>query len=283
MKKRRKLTAALLAAAVAMSGAISSCGIKTVAGPDLAEPVIVRELCWFSQDYFRFYYISDYESDGWKAVKDIQVPALGDAEFDIATQDTGYEKYGLSYAEVLLDQPVKKDTVIEEVVITWEDGTKTRAKIGRAVLLAGVTDEMLSGGEAGFDTLIESGGWVDASHDGADTAYTDEYAGFEAAQPRRITGVNLPSKKAWKLVEAMEIDGSSKVQNGKADPLNYEKGESYNIEWTLGEGADPYGVVQIPAAVMAEKNGKEAAVAVFTISKAIGFQEDLTRYLKQVL
>ena len=283
LKKKRKLTAVLLAAALMMSGIGAGCGIRTVAGPDLEGPVIVKELCWFSQDHFRFSYIWDYGSDDWKAVKRIQVPALGDAEFDIATEDTGYEKYGLSYAEVLLDEPVKKDTVIEEVIITWEDDTKTRAKIGRAVLLAGVTDQLLTGDGKDFDTLVESGSWTDVNHDGEDAAYADEYVGFAAKQSRRITGVQLPSKKAWKLINAMDIDGSSVLENGKSDPLNYEKGESYNLGWTLGEGADPYGFVQIPAAVMAKKNGKEEAVSVFTITKTISTQDDLTRYLKQVL
>lgn len=284
LKGKSKLTAVLLAAALMMIAAGTGCEIRTVPGPDLEKPLIVKELCWFSQDYFRFYYICDYESkEGWRAVKDIQVPALGDAGFTVASQDEGYEKYGLSYVEVILDEPVKKDTVIAEVVITWEDDTKTTAKIGQAVLLAGVTDRLLSGEEKGFDTLVESGGWTEAHHDGEDTEYAEDYAGFETNAARRITGVQLPSKKAWKLIDAMNIDGASNVRNGKADPLNYDKDECYNVAWTLGEGADPYGFVQIPAAVMAENNGKKEAVAVFTITKSICCQEDLTRYLKQVL
>ena len=276
MKKNKKLVAVLLAAAVTMAAAGAGCGIRTVQGPDLEEPVIVEELCWFSEDQFSFSYIWDFTADTWKEVKDIRIPALDGASFTVETEEDGGDgKYELYQVNVHLDQPVKKDTVIEDVIIVWEDDSETAAEIGQAVLLAGVSSEDLDGEREGYDILEESGGMTDA--DGDSVFYTN----YSAVSDRWLTGVQLPSKNAKRMLAFIRLDDSDLEDD--IFPLYREEGEWYQIAWAFSEEADQYGILQIPAVVMTEKDGNEKTAAFFYIDKTIDSEEALIDVLKRAI
>lgn len=275
LKKNRRLIAVLLAAVLIMAWADAGCGIRTVHGPDLEEPVIVEELCWFSQDRFSFSYIYDE----WKEVKEVEIPALENARFsaEMLQDDISYEKYTVFYVDVHLDEPVKKDTVIDEITIIWDDGTETTVGIGQATLLAGVTEEDLDYKE-GYDILEESGGSVDAAE--ADPAEELQYVGFSTSSARRLTDIRLPSEKAWELIEFMRLEGADLDE---ALPLELPYASWYQIEWSFSENAGKYGVIQIPATVMAAQGEDEIPAAVFDITWIIDSNDALVDYLKQAL
>lgn len=282
LRKNRKLTAVLLTAVMIMACTAAGCGIRTVPGPDLEESVAIRELCYFEEDFFSFTLIYDYEH--WKEIKDIEIPALGDARISIAAEDEeGFEKYGTCRVDVRLAVPVKKDTLIEKVIVTWDDDTKTTVDIGQATLLAGVTAEDLDDEKEGYDILEGSGGSMDAAEE--DDKYYLEYVDFSVEADRSLTGVKLPSKKAQEVIEFMQIDGVDLEDTDFSleTPLEDEEGDWYQICWEFNEKADQYGIIQIPAFVMGEKGESRTPVAVFSINKAITSQDDVIDFLKQVL
>ncbi len=281
LKKNRKFIAVMLTAVVLAGCAASGCTIRTVPGPDLKEAVAIKELCWFEEDFFSFSYIYDY--DNWQDLKTVEIPALGDAEFTVEIEDDGgSEKYGTYRIDVYLSKPVKKDTLIDEVNIIWDDGIKTTMMIGQATLLAGVTEKDMDDEREDYDTLEESGGSMDA--DEADGGNITQWVEFSTDTDRRLTGVRLPSKKAYEMIDFMQIDGTDleEAEYFKA-PLSYEESDWYEVAWTFSEKADQYGIIQIPAFVMTESSKGEKPAAAFEIEKAFSCQEEVIDYLKQVL
>lgn len=282
ISRKKRLAAVALAALMTMICAGTGCGIKTVAGPDLEEPVVIEELCWFSADYFSFSYIRDFTTDTWKEVKELRIPALGNAAFTVETEEeSSGSKYDLYQVNVYLDRPVKKDTVIDEVTIVWEDDTETEAEIGQAVLLAGVTSEDLDCEREDYDVWEESGGMLDADDNSGEGVF---YVNYSTVSDRWLTGAQLPSKETRKLVEFIQLDGSDVEDD--IFPVYIEDGEWYQIAWAFSEEADQYGIIQIPAFVMTKdsKEGKEEKpAAFFYISKTIDSEAELIDALKQAI
>ncbi|MGC2873274.1 hypothetical protein ACDL92_08310 [Ihubacter sp. mB4P-1] len=275
--KRAKMSyrTAALAVLIAVAVILSGCDILTITpGPDLEQPVLVKQLSYCEENTFCFSYIYDE----WKEIKRIEFPELSGISFELeAEEDRTFEKYGVVTIRVNLSKGVKRDTVIKTANITWDDGTKSAENLGQITLLAGyqgieAAEDMK---ENQYDMLEESGGWFDGDEE-------EWYMwSFYACQDRKLTGVQLPSEKMEALLEDIYIDDTNAEQIDTV--LDYSQDETYDVMWSFSSKADRYGIIQCPACVMARDGKDECPVAFFQVSRMIESQDSLIKYLKKAL
>jgi len=227
----------------------------------LDEPVFVKSLVCSSDMDAEIEFITD-DDFKLKAVG-VEIPDMPEGlHLDFYDESVdhyrGYDLHSLNIgvgADALNESGgLKEDFVFHEVIVEWDDGSRTKADIGTIHMTAGME----------YDFTFDWKGREDTFPDQDTVEVVQEHY---AAEDLLITKIEIPYIDELPGMKDMVLDGRNVSEITEEDPLVVEKGKTYAMKYTIDTSVSAdYGKVFLEYRIIGiDKQGEEKIVGSYFI------------------
>lgn len=267
MKKRASVVLCI-AASILLAISICGCSIR------MEEPVVVKNLISSDDMDVDLMYISGMV--GGKKIKSVEIPdAPKGIETVVYDEDSeiisGYSLHtvhlGVSSDQVTEEGELKEPISFDKLDITWDDGSRSRADVGRIQIQGTVAN------------MLESSG---AKQNFEENKLNTETETFQASRNMKITGIKIPyQEETEKIVSAFTVNDIPVSEIDEAHPIELKKGDSITVSCRYNQDYQSlYGRIWIGTRLMGVDEQGTKQEALFAISPDTKIEDNISKYLK---
>ncbi len=229
MRKKKYCLILMIALLIAITVVCSGCAKQ------LDQPVFVKNLICSSDMDTAISFITNNKYERY--VEDIEIPDMPEhmrLQFydeqieDFPKYDIHVVNFGVATDELNEDSSLKNDFVFHEMIVKWDDGSKTRANIGTIHMTPNHQSFILK---------------TDSSSSSSDGRIVEQRIKCIVNENMSITCVKLPYEdQLSNIITELSANGLSATDITEKDPLQVNAGEAFELSYTIDyDAAKVYG------------------------------------------
>ena len=229
MRKKKHCSILMIALLIAIAVICSGCAKQ------LEQPVFVKNLICSSDMDTAILFITNNKCERY--VEDIEIPDMPEhmrLQFydeqieDFSKYDIHVVNFGVATDELNEDSSLKNDFVFHEMIVKWDDGSKTRANIGTIHMTPNHQSFILK---------------TDSSSSSSDGRIVEQRKKYIVNENMSITCVKLPYEdQLSNIITELSANGLSATDITEMKPLQVNAGEAFELSYTIDyDAAKVYG------------------------------------------
>lgn len=237
------------------------CGISGLFGPKLETSIFVKSFIYSEEMDLDVNYIAP--KNFYKSVETVQISnspkgvdcaVYGDTQEVEGNYTVGTVRMGVNCADWSEDTGIGENLEINEVVVTWSDGSQTTEEIGQITIVA--PDKQCNN-------------YMNSNHNG-----DVHKATYLLSNDTEITGLAFPSEEALGILKKITINEIPLEDISKDRPLKLKKNELCTVQYQVNDDREyQYGTIRIKGFLMGMHGGSEEKIANFTFGKPFTFDK----------